>query len=104
MGASLFALSFCSLGFAQEPVLVKADISDEQLSAAEIIELLESEAERGDVEAQYRLAEMLYSGRSIETNPDEALEWFKKAAAGANVFAQEFLEAYRAHNDRYYIY
>ena len=45
-------------------------------------------AERGDVDAQYSLAQCYSYGRGVETNEVEAVKWLRKAAEQGHVDAQ----------------
>lgn len=44
-----------------------------------------SQAEQGDVQAQYELATMYEKGKGAEQNIDEALKWFNKAAENGHI-------------------
>jgi TPR repeat protein len=49
-------------------------------------------AEKGDARAQYSLAVMYNDGIGVKKNPDEALIWFRKAAAKGHPMAKEVLK------------
>ncbi|CAM5196767.1 hypothetical protein OURE66S_03135 [Oligella ureolytica] len=49
---------------------------------------LESAAEAGDVAAQFQLANLYLSGAFGYSNPDKALEWYRKSAEGGYVKAK----------------
>ena len=49
-------------------------------------------AENGDVRAQYSLAVMYNDGIGIRKNPEEAMVWFRKAAAKGHPLAKEILK------------
>jgi len=49
-------------------------------------------AESGDARAQYSLAVMYNDGIGIRKNPDQAMFWFRKAAAKGHPLAIEILK------------
>jgi len=49
-------------------------------------------AEKGDARAQYSLAVMYNDGIGVKKNPDEAMIWFRKAAAQGHPLAKEILK------------
>ena len=49
-------------------------------------------AENGDARAQYSLAVMYNDGIGVRKNPDEAMSWFRKAAAKGHPLAKEVLK------------
>ncbi len=48
-------------------------------------------AEQGDGEAQANLAEMYFTGRGIDQDPEAAIQWFRRAAEGGHVASQVHL-------------
>jgi TPR repeat protein len=50
-------------------------------------------AENGDARAQYSLAVMYNDGIGVRKSPDEALVWFRKAAAQGHPLAREILKS-----------
>ncbi len=53
--------------------------------------LLKAGAEAGMAEAQAYYGQILLDGRGIERNPEEAVEWFRKAAAAGHLMAVNML-------------
>ena len=49
-------------------------------------------AENGDARAQYSLAVMYNDGIGIRKNPEEAMAWFRRAAANGHPLAKEILK------------
>jgi len=49
-------------------------------------------AEKGDARAQYSLAVMYNDGIGVRKTPDEAMNWFRKAAANGHPVAKEILK------------
>ncbi len=60
---------------------------DHAAAAAEFRRL----AEQGDAEAQASLAEMIFTGRGIDQDPEAAILWFRRAADGGHVASQVHL-------------
>lgn len=56
----------------------------------------ESLAARGDAQAQYYLAEMYEQGLGTAANPQQALEWYRKAAAQGHAMSQRKLKEFTA--------
>lgn len=56
-----------------------------------IIEALTAQAEAGDSDAQFHLAENYYHGEGIEKDLEKALFWYQKSAEQNNATAQFFL-------------
>jgi TPR repeat protein len=52
-----------------------------------------SEGEKGDSEAQYRVADAYYQGIGVEQNYEEALNWFEKSANNGEIDAMRKLVA-----------
>jgi TPR repeat protein len=48
-------------------------------------------AEKGDARSQYSLAVMYNDGIGVKKNPEEATNWFRKAAAQGHPLAKEIL-------------
>jgi TPR repeat protein len=57
----------------------------------EDVDLAKINAQKGNPEAQYHLAMMFDTGRSVTRNPKEAESWYKKAAAQGHAGAQFYL-------------
>jgi len=49
-------------------------------------------AEKGDARSQYSLAVMYNDGIGVKKNPEEATNWFRKAAAQGHPLAKEILK------------
>lgn len=58
---------------------------------AGVIEWFHSAAEKGDVQAQFCLGVVHFSGRGVPVDQNEALKWFLKAAEGRHAKAQYWL-------------
>lgn len=52
---------------------------------------LESEAEKGDVDAQYRLAGAYEKGLGLEKNEKRSFYWYKKAADAGHAMSQAYI-------------
>ena len=65
----------------------KRDAKVEEKHSANIHELTEK-AENGNVEAQFSLGEIYFSGRGVEQDYKEAVKWFRNATEQGNVTAQ----------------
>ena len=61
--------------------------------STEDIEMIIHNAERGDVDAQYRLGVMYDFGQGVNQDSEQARHWFEKSAKQSHVFAQLFLAA-----------
>ncbi|CAB4444710.1 unnamed protein product [Rhizophagus irregularis] len=55
-------------------------------------------AEQGDVNAQLLVGHMLYEGKSVTKNINEAFKWFEKAAKNNHVKAQFLIDRIRNDN------
>lgn len=76
---------------------------DDALSAirqkdyASAVQILTSEAEKGDAEAQFRLASLYRGGLGVEKNLQQAFEWMDKAAQQGHAKAEYNLGEFYYH-------
>ena len=49
------------------------------------------QAEKGDAEAQFVLASMIYEGKAVEQDYDKSIQWFLKSAEQGHAMAQASL-------------
>ena len=80
---TLLALFILPSGYA--PASPPIDIS------AEDLQLLQTQAAQGNVEAQNKLGKLYFLGQSVPLNNATAQEWFEKSAAQGNADAQNNL-------------
>lgn len=57
----------------------------------EDVDYVKTNAEKGEVVAQYHLALMFDMGRGVDRNPLEAEKWYRKAAEQGYINAQYYL-------------
>lgn len=75
----------------------RADNYSEAFAAAEIgnyhqaFVLFSPLAEQGNAQAQFNLALMYHGGLGVKRNEEEAVHWYRQAAANGSKEAQEFL-------------
>lgn len=62
-------------------LLVSTNFTFEAAAADnQLLSLIRSEAEQGNVKLQYQLGQMYLQGENVETDYEQAVSWFKKAA------------------------
>jgi TPR repeat protein len=87
------ALAVAALAFLAGPLHAQGSL-EEGLAAyrnadyAKAVELWRPLADKGDVDAQYRLGSMYAEGKGVAQNDATALMWFRRAAEGGNAAAQ----------------
>ena len=65
-----------------------ASVAGDGKASAVEVERVKASAEKGDVSAQFRYAEMLRDGRGVAKNMKEAVKWTRKAADAGHAPAQ----------------
>jgi pentatricopeptide repeat protein len=65
------------------------------------LEELVSQAESGDVDAQYELAQKYYNGDEVERNIEKALHWYTKAAEQGDSACQYALACHYCREGKY---
>lgn len=89
----LMALVFCTLAPAQAETLEKALEAYDFKEYQDAAQWLRPWADKGQVEAQYRLATLYENGQGVEKSLEEAKKWYRKAAAQNHSRARRRLEA-----------
>jgi TPR repeat protein len=95
----MFKIGVCTLLaiFISAPALARAGYEEGYQAANKgayevAFKEFKTAAEKGDARAQYSLAVMYNDGIGVKKNPDEAMTWFRKAAAQGHPLANEILK------------
>src|SRR5262249_355662 len=80
-----------AVGLARAPNADAAEEAYRSSEYAKALALAQPLAEAGDARAQSVLGLLYYRGRGVTLNYDEALKWFRSAAAQGDVAAQFYL-------------
>lgn len=88
--ASVFLLSACG-GARTVPATQAKSVNEAPAKGNAVIQQLRAQAERGDVEAQFALAQAYDRGRDVPSDKGEAVRWYMRAAEQGDAFSQYLL-------------
>src|SRR3990167_2512656 len=88
--ASVFLMSACG-GARTVPATQGKQMSEAAAKGSTAIQQLRAQAEKGNVEAQFALAQAYDRGRDIPIDKAEAVRWYTRAAEQGDAFSQFFL-------------
>lgn len=84
---SIFLISACG-GGRTVPVNQGKQVSEVSVKGSAVIQQLRAQAEKGDVEAQFALAQVYDRGRDVPIDKVEAVRWYTRAAEQGDAFSQ----------------
>jgi TPR repeat protein len=88
--ASLFLVSACG-GVRTAPATEGKQVSEASAKGSAAIQPLRVQAEKGNIEAQFALAQAYDRGRDVPIDKVEAVRWYTRAAEQGDAFSQFFL-------------
>ena len=88
--ASLFLISACA-GGRTVPATQGKQASEVSVKGSAAIQQLRAQAEKGNVEAQFALAQAYDRGREVPIDKVEAVRWYMRAAEQGDAFSQYLL-------------
>ena len=87
---SIFLISACGGGHTV-PATQGMQASEASAKGSAVIQPLRMQAEKGNVEAQFALAQAYDRGRDVPIDKVEAVRWYTRAAEQGDAFSQFFL-------------
>lgn len=88
--ASVFLISACG-GGRTVPATQGKQVSEMPAKGSAAIQQLRAQAEKGNVEAQFALAQAYDRGRDVAVDKIEAVRWYTRAAEQGDAFSQYLL-------------
>ena len=88
--ASLFLISACA-GGRTVPATQGKQVGEAGAKGSVAIQQLRAQAEKGNVEAQFALAQVYDRGREVPIDKAEAVRWYMRAAEQGDAFSQYLL-------------
>ncbi len=88
--ASVFLISACG-GARTVPATQGKQVSEAGAKGSAATQQLRAQAEKGNVEAQFSLAQAYDRGRDVAIDKVEAVRWYMRAAEQGDAFSQFFL-------------
>lgn len=88
--ASVFLVSACG-GARTVPVTQGKPVSEVPAKGSAVTQQLRAQAEKGNVEAQFALAQAYDRGRDVSIDKVEAVRWYTRAAEQGDAFSQYLL-------------